>query len=174
VFYARWDTKKAEISVAQDANLVIQKLNFTPNDEIRNDLVIALQSDNGCFGNFCQKRDLIIFLIHDTMKWKTRIAMKGERKTMTNKNISGQVFSPKQARYKIVERLAELSPEALKELLVFIDFLRFREQANDQPDKKIVKLEGIWKDVPFDITDDDIRQVRHDLTQQLRKRSEAI
>jgi len=65
--------------------------------------------------------------------------MKGKRKTMTNRNISGQVFSPEQARYRIVERLPDLSPEALKELLVFIDFLHFREQATDQPDKKIGK-----------------------------------
>lgn len=93
---------------------------------------------------------------------------------MANKKNAGRVFSPEQAKYRVMEKLSDLSPKALNELLVFIDFLYFREQAADSPDKKTIKLEGIWKDVPFDITDDDIRQVRHELTQQLRKRLEAV
>ena len=37
------------------------------------------------------------------------------------------------------------------------------EQAKSK--KEVVKLEGLWKDVPFDISDEDIRQLRHDFTQ---------
>ena len=44
------------------------------------------------------------------------------------------------------------------------------EQAKSK--KEVVKLEGLWKDVPFDISDEDIRQLRRNFTQQLQRRLE--
>src|SRR5262249_50263387 len=37
--------------------------------------------------------------------------------------------------------------------------------------RSIVKLEGLWKDVPFDITDEDVHEARHELGQQITARA---
>ena len=42
-----------------------------------------------------------------------------------------QELLPEQAKYRIVEGLANLSPKALNELAVFVEFLNFREQVMD-------------------------------------------
>lgn len=42
-----------------------------------------------------------------------------------------QELLPEQAKYRIVESLANLSPKALNELVVFVEFLNFREQVMD-------------------------------------------
>ena len=76
----------------------------------------------------------------------------------------------------ILETINELSPEALAELQLFLDFLCFKEQpkAFEKSSRNIVKLEGLWKDLPFDITDDDIRQVRREFTLSIQKRKGKI
>jgi hypothetical protein len=77
-----------------------------------------------------------------------------------------------QNKANIMEAIDSLSPKALEELGVFIDFLRFKEQTKAfETTRKIIKLEGLWKDLPFDINDEDIRQARHELTEQLAKRA---
>jgi len=80
-----------------------------------------------------------------------------------------------QPKTRILEAINELSPEALAELQLFLDFLQFKEQpkAFEKYSRNIVKLEGLWKDLPFDITDDDIRQVRREFTLSLQKRAEG-
>ncbi|MBC8235206.1 hypothetical protein H8E77_37145 [bacterium] len=42
-----------------------------------------------------------------------------------------QEFLPEQAKSKILASLANLSPKALNELVVFVEFLNFREQVMD-------------------------------------------
>ncbi len=81
-----------------------------------------------------------------------------------------------QTKTKILEAINALSPEALAELQLFLDFLRFKEQPKgfEKSFQKIVNLEGLWRDLPFDITDDDIRQVRRELTISLQKRQEKL
>ncbi len=93
---------------------------------------------------------------------------------MLDEKYGGQMLSAEQAKSKIMEGWAHLSLEALNELVVFVEFLHSREQAVPPSNKEVVKLEGIWKDVPFDMTDEDIRQLRHDFTQQLQGRLEKI
>lgn len=87
-----------------------------------------------------------------------------------------RVMNIEQPKTRILEAINELSPEALKELQLSLDFLRFKEQpkAFERSSRNIVKLEGLWKDVPFDITDDDIRQVRHEFTLSMQKRKEEL
>jgi len=81
-------------------------------------------------------------------------------------------MSVEQTKANIMEAIDSLSSKALEELEVFVDFLRFKEQPKAfETTRKIVKLEGLWKDLPFDINDEDIRQVRHELTEQLKKRA---
>ncbi|HIE27703.1 TPA: DUF2281 domain-containing protein [Candidatus Poribacteria bacterium] len=81
-----------------------------------------------------------------------------------------------QTKTRILEAINELSPEDLAELQLFLDFLQFKEQpkAFEKSSQNIVKLEGLWKDLPFDITDDDIRQVRREFTLSLQKRREKL
>ena len=93
---------------------------------------------------------------------------------MLAKNQARQILSVEQAKSKIMEGLAHLSLEALNELVVFVEFLYSKEQAASPLNKEVVKLEGLWKNVPFDITDEDIRQLRRNFTQQLQRRLEKI
>jgi hypothetical protein len=37
--------------------------------------------------------------------------------------------------------------------------------------RNIIKLEGLWKRVPFDITDEDVREARQELGQQIATRA---
>jgi len=77
----------------------------------------------------------------------------------------------------ILEVLDSLSPKALEELAHFVDFLHFKEHPQDvgsgaQPPGRYVKLEGLWKELPFDIADEDVRHVRHELMEQLKERQD--
>jgi hypothetical protein len=38
--------------------------------------------------------------------------------------------------------------------------------------KRVIQLEGLWKDVPFDISTDEIRQARRELSEALKCRAE--
>ncbi len=69
-----------------------------------------------------------------------------------------------QTKANIIEAIDFLSPKALEDLKSFVNFLQFKEQPEySETAGKIVKLEGLWKDLPFDINDEDIRQARREL-----------
>jgi hypothetical protein len=38
--------------------------------------------------------------------------------------------------------------------------------------KRVIQLEGLWKDVPFDVSTDEIRQARRELSEALKHRAE--
>jgi hypothetical protein len=38
--------------------------------------------------------------------------------------------------------------------------------------KRVIQLEGLWKDVPFDVSTEEIRQARRELSEALKRRSE--
>ena len=57
-----------------------------------------------------------------------------------------------------------LPPTAYDELLVFLDYLQYKYQ-NEQPAENI-KLAGLWADLDFDVSDDDVRQLRQQITHQ--------
>jgi hypothetical protein len=38
--------------------------------------------------------------------------------------------------------------------------------------KRVIQLEGLWKDVPFDVSADEIRQARRELSERLKRRAE--
>lgn len=76
---------------------------------------------------------------------------------------TGQVI--KQRVYEAVDRLP---PEGLEELVHFLDFLKFKYQA--QRPRKVVALGGLWKHLDFDVTDAEVRALRQQVTAQaLRK-----
>jgi len=39
---------------------------------------------------------------------------------------------------------------------------------------QIVRLEGLWKDTPLNLTDEDFRQASHELSEALKRRAEKI
>jgi len=40
--------------------------------------------------------------------------------------------------------------------------------------KRVMQLEGLWKDVPFDVNTDEIRQARRELSEGLKRRTEKF
>jgi hypothetical protein len=44
--------------------------------------------------------------------------------------------------------------------------------AGKDPSRRIVQLRGLWKDVPLNLTDKEFRQIRHELSEALKRRAE--
>jgi hypothetical protein len=40
--------------------------------------------------------------------------------------------------------------------------------------RRVVQLEGLWQDVPFEVSAEDIRQARDELSEALKRRSERL
>ena len=60
--------------------------------------------------------------------------------------------------------LRTLPPAAHRELLDFLDYLRYKYRL-DEP-RPIVRLGGLWADVEFNVTDDDVRALRQWVSHQ--------
>ncbi len=45
-------------------------------------------------------------------------------------------------------------------------------KSGERRPKGVIQLEGLWKDVPFDISTDEIRQARRELSEALKRRAE--
>jgi len=45
-------------------------------------------------------------------------------------------------------------------------------ESRERRPKRVVQLEGLWKDIPFDISADEIRQARRELSEALKRRAE--
>ena len=69
--------------------------------------------------------------------------------------------------------LNELSEDQVREVEDFAEFLKAKTRRDrvGRVSRNIIKLEGLWKDVPFDITDEDVRQMRQELGQQIASRA---
>jgi hypothetical protein len=68
--------------------------------------------------------------------------------------------------YRELEQvLHALPPAALEELLSFASYLQYKHE-QDQPGP-VVKLGGLWASLGFDISDQDVRSLRHQLTLKL-------
>jgi hypothetical protein len=74
---------------------------------------------------------------------------------------------------KLVDTLNTLSEDQIGEVQDFVDFLKAktRGERTKRRSRNIVKLEGLWKNVPFDITEDDVREARHELGQKIALRT---
>jgi hypothetical protein len=59
----------------------------------------------------------------------------------------------------ILERVRDLPSEKQREVLGFIESLR----RSGEPAKPLHGLEGIWEDMGFDITEEDIAQARREM-----------
>jgi hypothetical protein len=74
---------------------------------------------------------------------------------------------------KLVDTLSTLSEDQIGEVQDFVEFLRAktRRKQTKRRSRNIVKLEGLWKNLPFDIADDDVREARHELGQKIALRT---
>ncbi|MCK4315882.1 MAG: DUF2281 domain-containing protein, partial [Anaerolineae bacterium] len=76
-----------------------------------------------------------------------------------------QAAAVKQHIYQV---LNELPPSGRDELLQFLDYLRYKHKA--EQGRKSVALKGLWADIPFDVTDQDIRRLRQRVSAQLLRK----
>ncbi|MFB0534420.1 MAG: DUF2281 domain-containing protein [Anaerolineae bacterium] len=67
---------------------------------------------------------------------------------------------------QILQALDELPEESLAEVSQFLEYLNFKAKKSSST-KRVVKLGGLWEDVPFDVTDDEVRELRRAVTHRL-------
>ena len=60
--------------------------------------------------------------------------------------------------------LCNLPPAVHKELLDFLGYLRYKYRLSEP--RPVVRLGGLWSDIEFDVTDDDVRALRQRVTRQ--------
>jgi hypothetical protein len=58
-----------------------------------------------------------------------------------------------------------LPAPAQKELADFIGYLQYKHGID--PSGEVVQLGGLWADIDFDVTDEDVRALRQQVTRQL-------
>lgn len=63
---------------------------------------------------------------------------------------------------KLIE---DLPPAARRELADFLAYLHFKHRLDDA--RPVVALRGLWADVAFDVTDDDVRALRQRVSRRL-------
>lgn len=69
-------------------------------------------------------------------------------------------------KQRIYQTLEELSPDQLEDLARFLDFLKYRQESQAEVGR-VMTLGGMWSDIEFDITDDDVRRLRQEITSQV-------
>ncbi|BAM00444.1 MULTISPECIES: DUF2281 domain-containing protein [Caldilinea] len=71
-------------------------------------------------------------------------------------------------KQKVYQAIEGLPPEGLEELFYFLDFLKFKYQV--QQSRKVAALGGLWKHLDFDVTDEEVRTLRQQVTAQLLRK----
>lgn len=61
--------------------------------------------------------------------------------------------------------LCNLPPAAHKELLDFLAYLRYKYRLDES--RPVLRLGGLWSDIEFDVTDNDVRALRRRVTGQV-------
>ncbi|MBN1657730.1 MAG: hypothetical protein JXA93_04980 [Anaerolineae bacterium] len=69
---------------------------------------------------------------------------------------------------ELKQAIEALPPSARKELIAFIGYLHYKHRL--VPRGEVVKLGGLWADIDFDVTDDDVRALRQRVTDDLAGR----
>jgi hypothetical protein len=69
-------------------------------------------------------------------------------------------------KYPELEKTIDaLPPTAQKELADFVDYLQYKHRLDESG--QVVELGGLWADIDFDVTDEDVRALRQQVTRQL-------
>jgi hypothetical protein len=66
---------------------------------------------------------------------------------------------------QLYQEIKNLSSKNMAELLNFVNYLKYRDSLVCT--KEPVKLEGLWEAIPFEVTDEDVRVLRQQFTQQI-------
>lgn len=68
-------------------------------------------------------------------------------------------------KHKVFKTLGLLPPQGLEELSGYLDFLAFKYHSarSDQ----VLALDGRWRDIAFDVDDEDVRALRRQVTNEL-------
>lgn len=69
---------------------------------------------------------------------------------------------------RVYQTLDELPPKSFEELIQFLDFLKFKYLTKQPPE--VVALGGLWDNLDFDVTDEDVRALRQQVTAELLKK----
>ena len=68
-------------------------------------------------------------------------------------------------KQRIHQTLEEFSPDQLEDLARFLDFLKYQQESQSEVGR-VIALGGMWSDIEFDVTDDDVRRLRQHITSQ--------
>jgi hypothetical protein len=68
-------------------------------------------------------------------------------------------------RQKVYQTIEMLPARGLEDLVEFLDYLSFRYKVADSESN--IALGGLWKDIDFDVSDDEIRALRQQVTNKL-------
>jgi hypothetical protein len=74
-----------------------------------------------------------------------------------------QAIAPEQ----IEQAIRDLPPSAYSELAQFVGYLHYKYSS---PGSTVVALEGLWADLDFDVTQEDVRRLREDVSARLIER----
>ncbi|NOX62242.1 MAG: hypothetical protein GXP42_09910 [Chloroflexi bacterium] len=76
-------------------------------------------------------------------------------------------------RREIDEVLADLPEDSLAEVMSYVKYVRSRSE--DEPKiRRIVKLEGLWADAPFDVTHEEVRELRRHISARIAEKAKEI
>ena len=68
-------------------------------------------------------------------------------------------------RQQVYQTIEKLPARGLEDLVEFLDYLSFRYKVAGSESN--VALGGLWKDIDFDVSDDEIKALRQQVTNQL-------
>jgi hypothetical protein len=68
-------------------------------------------------------------------------------------------------RQKVYQTIEMLPARGLEDIVEFLDYLSFRYKVADSESN--IALGGLWKDIDFDVSDDEIRALRQQVTNKL-------
>jgi len=73
---------------------------------------------------------------------------------------------------QLYQEVKNLSSKNMAELLNFVSYIKYRDglKSTNRP----IILEGLWEAIPFDVTDEDVRALRQQLTQQTEDKLNAL
>jgi hypothetical protein len=66
------------------------------------------------------------------------------------------------------EVIRTLPPVAQRELADFVDYLQYKHRLEQSG--PVVTLGGLWADIDFDVTDEDVRNLRQQVSRRLADR----
>lgn len=68
-------------------------------------------------------------------------------------------------KQRIYQMLDSLPHQGLEDLSQFLDFLKYKYQTGTEAN--VVSLGGIWQEITFDVSDEEVRALRQQVTDAL-------